>query len=602
MCGFLGKISFNEINKNLLEDGNKFTVCRGPDECKRLFGKFESIFDNSDNLNFDFIFNRLSILDLSDKGSQPMIYKSNQCISMFNGEIFNHKELRAELESKGIKFNSSHSDSEVVLKGLSTYGLDYVKKLRGQFAIAFYNSSLKKLYLIRDRLGQKPLYYIANKHSISFASNLKSLISIEQDVNIKEKSLIEYLSYGIVPSPNTLFENYYKIEPGQILEIKLVKDNILLNQHKYWDPIDFLDNKKFNKNLLFDLIDESTNIRNKADVDIAYFLSGGIDSTSIIKSAIKENKTINSYSIIYDDKKYDESIYINEVSEKYKTNHTNKKLSNSDISKIINETISALDEPYADPSIIPTYAMCKEISKSYKVAISGDGGDEAFGGYTRFQKSIGRKRNLRFLASLFNIYPYIFGTGNIFLRNSKNIIHSYSSFLVDKKLIKALGFKVPTTMESTIIPKNLNEINTIYLSDYYFFLSEMMLFKIDRMSMANSLEVRSPFLDNKLVEYMLSVNKNFLVSRNPKKVLKSRLIEDFSSVFINRKKMGFVFNVEEWVFANKKLIDSEVERLNLLKNDFKRVIKKLSYYKSKTNGLRIWKLYILAKYINNLDN
>ena len=241
MCGFLGKVSFGDCNHDNLIDQNELITCRGPDSKKILSNQ------NNDDILYTFIFNRLSILDLSEKADQPMVSKEFNSIVMFNGEIYNHKELRKDLEKKKIRFYANHSDTEVILNGLSYYGLDFVKRLRGQFSISFLDKKNRKIYLIRDRIGQKPLYYYSDKTSLIFGSNLLSLIKSIDKAFLDEGQIYQYLNYGMTSSPNTIFKGFFKVLPSEIIEINYSKDEFNINKRKYWNIEEKVDEKKFNE-------------------------------------------------------------------------------------------------------------------------------------------------------------------------------------------------------------------------------------------------------------------------------------------------------------------------------------------------------------------
>ena len=340
-----------------------------------IFGQFFDLYSNDDPLHFSFIFNRLSIVDLGLNTSQPMVSKEFKTSLMFNGEIYNHQQLRKEMVNDDIKFYSDHSDTEVVLNGLSAYGLDFLDKMIGQFSIVFHTVK-ETHYLIRDRLGQKPLFFKHDSNSIKFSSNLKSLIKLDSKFVVNKKSMNEYLKYNVVTAPNTIFEDTYKIEPGQYIIFDL-KDKITkVKTKKYWKPDKFIGNDKFEEDKFFDLFGDAIKLRQIADVPLANFLSGGIDSTAIVKSLYDNNANINTFSIGFENQKYDESEYSREVSKKYKTNHSEKIMNINNLQTLVEESILAFDEPYCDPSTVPSFLITKEMSKQYKTSISGDGGDE----------------------------------------------------------------------------------------------------------------------------------------------------------------------------------------------------------------------------------
>ena len=593
MCGFIGAFSKTNINKEQLELANKYIVCRGPDSLK------QSHIENSE-INYSFVFNRLSILDLSNKADQPM--NSGQNIIMFNGEIYNSFELRKKLESQNIHFKTNNSDTEVILKGIEKYGVDFVNQLRGMFAIFYLDQVNKVFYLIKDRLGQKPLYYFKNENSFSFSSNLKSLIKINKDKEISSEQLSEYLVYGAVSSPNTLFTNYRSIRPAEILKVDYSKNSFNITTSIYWDPENYLDNKKFEYDEFNNILSESINIRNIADVPIASFLSGGIDSTTIVNHLSKTDKQVNTFSVHVKNEKYDESKWSNEVAKKYNTNHRFVTIDSTIDNNIINKSIKSLDQPYADPSVVPSFILSEEISNHFKVALSGDGGDELLGGYKRLNLTLSNKNFLdQFISNFYSFYPAFMGTGNYFLSKSTDIKKSYTSFLEDQKLLNLLNLKNSSFKKNIVFNNNMDSYKQLLYADYKFYLPEMMLFKIDRTSMANSLEIRSPFVDHHLVEYIFSHDTDYYEPTRPKSILKDNLQKDFGLKFLDRSKQGFVFDIENWIYKNNNLIEETFKNGSLISNLNKNIINDLSRFKSRINAQRIWKLYVLEKYLEELD-
>lgn len=602
MCGFIGKVSFDEINSQEVLNCNNLIECRGPDERKQLNGNSTDSFRSYVDFNFSLVFNRLSIIDLSGSASQPMISKQFNSLILFNGEIFNHQYLRKELEKKDIKFFTDHSDTEVLLNGLSYYGLEFLNKVVGQFAIVFFDFNKNNVYLIRDRLGQKPLFYKLLPDSLTFSSNLKSLIALNKDKSIDETSLFTYLDLGVVPSPKTIIKDIHKLKPGEIVKFEFQNNKIKKSNIQYWNIEEFVSEEKFDSTKFFELFNDSVNSRLVSDVPVANFLSGGIDSTSLVKSLNDNGQSINTFSVAYDDQRYDETMWSSKVVQRYKTNHFSEKIFIDDVNEYIDESIEIFDEPYSDPSTLPSFMLSKLISRNYKVAISGDGGDELLGGYLRTKLTLNNKQ-LKFNLSekSFAIYNPIFGTGSKILSKSENLETRYRSFFHDKKLLNLLKINHTNREFKSIFKNQISDYKKLMLFEYKLYLSEMMMLKVDRTSMANSLEVRSPFVDHRLVEYILSTSPSYYDSNNSKVILKNYLATDFDSEFINRRKMGFVFNLEKWIFSNIDKIKDEFEKLNSY-NISKSTINKLSIVKSRINAQRIWRLYFMEKYLRSLDN
>ena len=596
MCGFLGSVTKHKIEKDSIIESNRCQICRGPDETKFLSG----VFINSE-FNFNLIFNRLAIIDLSDSASQPMYSEQFSTYIVFNGEIYNHIELREELE-KFARFKSSHSDTEVVLIGLSLYGAEFINRLKGQFSIVFLDLINQKVLLSRDRLGQKPLFYSLSNNELTFSTNLKSIYKMSKSNEIDEIQLNNYLNFGVIPSPFTLFKNIHKIKPATVKIFSLANDLKTEDEYEYWKLKSFVGNTEFNISKFKDKFIKSLELRMTADVPVSTFLSGGLDSTSIVKGLKEINTEVNTFSIVHRSSKYDERTWINQVVNKYKTNHFEVEIENN-LEENVFEAIDSLDEVYADPSIVPSYSLSKEIAKNFKVAISGDGGDELLAGYSRFQNSLIKKNLIEnYISKLYYFYPPYFGSGSKFLMKSKDNYISYFATLEDKKLMQILNLKSLNNLNNLFVSNEHNIYKNLMLKEYSFFLSEMMLLKVDRTSMANSVEVRSPFVDHELVEYFLNSEVDKYLLGNPKSILKKYLSEDFDESFLNRKKMGFSFNTEEWVYKNLITINEIINSGEIVNSIDKNIISKLSIIKTRINSHRIWKLLVLERYLESLKS
>ena len=484
--------------------------------------------------------------------------------------------------------------------GLSTHGLKYIDKLIGQFSIFFLDQNNKKAYLIRDRLGQKPLFYFSNQSDFIFGSNLKSLVKLSGDKEVDESSIIEYLNLGVVTSPNTIFKNHYKVEPGEILEFDLQK-SFKKSKVKYWSIEKFYGNDKFEQNRFNKLLVDSVEMRNVSDVPVANFLSGGIDSTLIVKLQSEITAQTNTYTVGYEDKKYDESTWAQEVSKKYSTNHFLDSVSDKEIDAMVSQAIHVFDEPYADPSTVPSYSISKLISQNYKVAISGDGGDELAAGYLRTHEVLNStKYNFNLVNGIFNLYPDFIGSGINIMKHSNNLSEANAAYFQDKKLLRLLGLDTTSDFFDRFTTMEYSPYKNLMFTEYKFYLSEQMMLKVDRTSMANSLEVRSPLVDHRLIEYMFSTSEDVYFKKEPKALFKQYLQTDFDEKFLERKKMGFVFNVENYIKNNIDTIQDVVfDGIDIFSKN-KSNIKKLSRIVSRTNALRYWKLFVLQSYLDSL--
>ncbi len=596
MCGFIGKISNTNINIENLIECNKKIICRGPDNTT-VFESRKSQLNFNSRKNYSFIFNRLSILDLTELANQPMYSKEFNSLILFNGEIFNHQKLRKELISKGLKFKTKNSDTEVLLLGISYYGKKYLNKLIGQFSIVFIDFSNNRLFMAKDRFSQKPLFYKLNPDELVFGSNLESIFGITDNNKISDENLNEYIQSNVIKSPNTIFENIFKLRPSEIIEIDIGEKIKIVDKSIYWEIDNYVNEKKFDKDEFYKLMFDAIHIRNRADVDIASFCSGGIDSTAIIKALNETNENINTFTVKFKNKKYDESQWSNQVAKKYNTNHFVEVLDSNIKLQEIDNIINDLDELYGDPSLIPTYIISKVMSEKYKVALSGDGGDELFGGYIHFNKLINNKKyNQNLISQIYKFYNPKKGSGTEILSRSSNLDIAHSSYFNDYKLLELLGI---TKVKPFLSKDNVveNEKKYLQIRDYKFYLTEMMMLKVDRASMANSLEVRSPFVDHRLVEYILShklYENNIYSSKN---LLKEFLSKDFSKEFLFREKKGFAFDVENWVNINKETVQEAFFYGSYIKKYNKKIFQELNQYKSRINGIRIWKLFLLEKYL-----
>lgn len=591
MCGFIGIASKEKINSSNLKSENKRIICRGPDETK--YFKEE----NSD-LSLELIFNRLSILELSKYGSQPLISKDNNYLLMFNGEIFNYIELKKYLEKFNVAFSSKNSDSEVLFQGLINEGHNFIDKLIGQFSIVFINKFKKEILLIRDRTGQKPLFYSFDTKNLYFSSNLISLSKISNQKDINKYGFEEFLNLGVVTSPNTIFQNIKKVNPGEIVKFNFA-ESIAMQTYKYWDPVKNISEKLDFKIKDFDeLISNSIEIRLRSDVPVAAFCSGGLDSTLIIKNLHKLGSKVPTFSVVNKNPKYDERQYISQVTNKYNTKNIIKEIDSETTFEDVLENIDNFDEPYMDVSNLPSSYIAKEISSKFKVAISGDGGDEIFFGYERFQNEFKLKKKLKYLTNLiYKIYPGWLGTGNEILKYSSDYLESYSSYFEDRKFLKVLGLSDKSNFKEKFLTNSNNKLKNLIIAENKFYLSEMMNLKVDRTSMMYSLEVRSPFVDHRLVEYLLSCKTKTIQYKPSKKYVKDILKKDFNNDFLDREKMGFVFDLEKLIYDNEVKIREILIMSKLKKYIPKLNINKLFLRKSRMNSQRIYKLIILARFL-----
>lgn len=598
MCGFIGSVTSSHLSENLLESCNERIECRGPDE--KIIIRNKTFGSNKQFHNL--IFNRLSIIDLSRQASQPMVSEQFNTLMTFNGEIYNHRELRKKLESYKVNFKSSHSDSETLLNGLSYFGIDFLKDVNGQFAIFLQNIDKKEYFLIRDRAGQKPLYYSYSNDQLYFGSDLKSVSKLSNNFSVSKDQLVNYLNFGTTITPDTFFENIQAVLPGECVKFSLnSSQQFIKDSFKYWELSEFLDEKEFKNEEFISLFEDSVWKRLESDVPVSSFVSGGLDSTAVVKALNKKSKNLNTFSMVTDSKNFDETEYMKQVVHKYKTNHSVEVINSNINFEEIKTIVLSFDDIIYDPSIIPTYLLSNNISKNYKVALSGDGGDELLSGYQHYVNFISNKNIPSSLSNVFySIYPGYFGSGNNILKYSSNWKSAFSSYYSDTKLLGLLRIHEFVSFEEIFLRNKENNWKSLMLTDHRFFLNEMMLKKIDRASMLNSLEIRSPFLDYRLFEYVASHSRSQSDYKfSPKKILKEYLSEDFNNQFLEREKMGFSIDVVELITKNKSeifetILNSELSQLYDLK-----FITKLLFINTRFNALRVWKLYCISLYLNN---
>ena len=532
-----------------------------------------------------------------------MVSSSLDSIIMFNGEIYNSKYLKTKKELKNYDFKTSHSDTETLLAGLEVSGIEYIKNLEGQFSFVYWNKKQKKIYFVKDRLSQKPLYFNLNNNTITLASNLKSILKILKNWTLNDSFVQQYIAYGVVFSPNTIFENIHKIEPAHYLELDYGGNKFKSSVKKYWEPTNFIDNKKFSQEEFLNIFSKSVEKRLVSDVPIASFLSGGLDSTSIVKKISELGHNVNTFSVVVDKSELNEETYIKKVVSKYNTNHSQIKVDASVSSENIFQALDCLDEPYGDPSIVPSYLLSNLISQEFKVAISGDGGDELLGGYSRMKNHL-IKRNIytNLYTQIYKIYPSLLGSGTKLRSFSNDFPDAQKSYIEDEKLVNFLYNSHINSESSISFIDNKYLYKSVLLNEYKYYLSEQMMFKVDRASMANSLEVRSPLVDNKLVEYILNTSHDYISKESQKLPLVDYLKEDFDNVFLNRPKQGFVFDYKIWVFENFNLLLDNIYESDLKNYFYGNKIKTLKKFKTRINALRIWRVFVLSNYLNSINS
>jgi len=546
MCGITG---FNWNDKKLINKITKELSHRGPE--------YQGSYTNQ---NVSLGHRRLSIIDLSDAGKQPMSTADNNLKIVFNGEIFNYEELKKDLIKKGHSFKSN-SDTEVLINGYSEYGKNILNKVNGQFSFAIYDKIKNKLFLARDQLGINPLYYYWDKKNFIFASEIKAIIPALDKLEFDQEQLNNYFIYGYTNSSNSIFKNIYKLAPGSYMEFNLDKNKFKINSY-FEFKYKYKNNEPTYEEFL-NLFEESVKSRLISDVPIGAFLSGGVDSSAVVAIASKYKKNLNTFSVSFDVDKFDESKYSKEISKKFKTKHRILKFNSKKLRSTIKKLVYHYDEPFGDPSAVPTFILSNFAKKHVTVSLSGDGADELFGGYTTYKNyrllSV-QKIYPRFINKL--IHPILFKI----VPHSKLYhffeIGSYPSKLKYARLMSGITrdqckryFNIDNKKSLSKYSKS-NEFNYLDFAqetDINQYLTNNCLAKVDRASLGNALEVRPPFLDKSIIEFASKLKPSLRVRKDITKFfLKKALRTILPKHILYRKKQGFAIPLKEYFGSELK--------------------------------------------------
>jgi asparagine synthase (glutamine-hydrolysing) len=555
MCGISGGVTNAPLSSEIIDKVHQIQFHRGPDSNGQE--KYQCL--NSQTLTM--LHQRLAIIDINH-GQQPMEDKEGSISIVFNGEIFNHNELRSELQDKGYLFKTDHSDTEVLIFLYKEFGKDMLEMLNGMFAFAIYDKEKEIIFLARDRVGIKPLYFSSQGNEFFFASELKTLIlgfGLKKEVNIQ--SLANYLSFQFIPAPHTIIKNIFKLKPAHFAIYDIRKSK--LNVQKYWD-LSFKQltmNKQDIKNRIFEQFKKSIKLWSMADVKSAISLSGGLDSSIIAHFMPKiSNTKLNSFSLGFKDNNplIDELPLAREMAKKIQSQHHEFEISANDVLDDLNQMAYFLDEPYAGG--LPSWFIYKAMSGKVKVAFTGTGGDELFGNYNKF--SIYESNYLRKSYYLLKRSNKNFWSAILDLKKYPKAAF-YHKFFHNHEILNMLNkdgmISTPDAiLENEIKNSQTNDArNFIPYVDFKMQLPEEFLHMTDRFSMAFSIEARTPLLDHKLIELVMSVSSSIRTKKNQPKYL---LKEIFSKVLpiniLNASKKGFVLPQSEWIKNElKELID-----------------------------------------------
>jgi asparagine synthase (glutamine-hydrolysing) len=568
MCGIAGLFDARgrrEFDRGLVQAMNEVQFHRGPDEGGLHFEPGVALAHR-----------RLSIIDLST-GQQPLFNEDGSVAVVFNGEIYNFQELVPELEGLGHVFHT-RSDTEVIVHAWEAWGVDCVQRFRGMFAFALHDRNRETLFMARDRLGVKPLFYsVLPDGSVAFGSELKVLMQLPNlDRRIDPCAVEEYFALGYVAEPRTIFQGARKLGPAETLTIR--RGEPIPEPRSYWDVRFTLDNPISVADATAELTErlrESIRLRMISEVPLGAFLSGGVDSSAVVAlMAGLSDEPVNTCSIGFDDPAFNESEFAQKVAQRYRTNHHIETVASDDFDLI--DTLAALyDEPYADSSAIPTYRVCQLARKHVTVALSGDGGDESFGGYRRYRLHmmeeklrgalpLGVRRPV--FGLLGRLYPKadwaprVFRAKTTFQALARDSVQAYfhSVSILREEMREKLfspGFRAQLAGYDAreVFSRHAANANTddplalVQYLDLKTYLIGDINTKVDRASMAHSLEVREPLMDHKLVEWLATLPSSLKVSgQEGKYLLKKAMEPHLPDDVLYRPKMGFSVPLARW--------------------------------------------------------
>lgn len=626
MCGFTGIYAFNEIGRFFsinLANANEALLHRGPDDAY-LFT------DNRVGIGH----RRLAIIDLSTDARQPMSDRSERYTIAFNGEIYNFKPLRQLLEGKGVSFQSN-SDTEVLLYLYIEFGEKCLDMLNGFFAFTIYDKEENSLFIARDRYGIKPLWYYHDEDKFLFSSELKSLLKFNIDKEVDYNAVYQFFQLNYIPAPHTIFKNTFKLLPGHFIKIKgrdiQIKQYYQLPTQEFQPMPSYQEaGKKF-----ISLLETSVKDRLVSDVPLGAFLSGGMDSSTIVALASRHVDHLNTFSIGYKDEPFfDETKYAQLVAKKYNTEHTVFQLTNDDLFESIGDILNSYAEPFADASAIPTHILSHKTRKKVTVALSGDGGDELLAGYQKYTgewlaRNGGIKANL--VQSFMPLLKSLPKNRNSFFGNKVRQLHRFGEImnlspqerywhlctwrsekdtqsLLSEEAIEKINYEQLSLWKNDLL-KDIGgkEFNEVLRTDFHLLLPNDMLYKVDSMSMANSLEVRVPFLDHQVVDYAFQLKDKYKIEGNFKK----KLLQDFAKPLLpnelyKRPKKGFDVplakayktTLRSWI-EKELLEDSFIEEQNIFNMAHIKDLKNTIFTKTNYDQNQVWGILCFQNWWKN---
>ena len=622
MCGISGFIDFNnQSTSKVLVKMTDTLYHRGPD------GSGYEFFQNN-NYQLGFGHQRLSIIDLSEAGKQPMNFK--HLWITFNGEVYNYKEIKNELIALNHHFKG-HSDTEVILHAYAQWGISCIEKFIGMFAFVIYDDISKEIYCVRDRAGIKPFFYYWQDGLFLFASELKAFHEhpqFKKEINLD--AVAAFMQFGNVPTPHCIFKNCYKLKPGHYLKFSLPTSEILI--HKYWDVYDAYNKPKLDisfaeaKIETEKILKSAFDYRMVSDVPVGVFLSGGYDS-ACVTALLQKDRTekLKTFTIAVPDIGLNEAPYARDVAKHIGTEHFEYECNHQDALDLIDDLPFFYDEPFADSSAIPTTLVCKMAKKQVTVALSADAGDEIFAGYNRYDYMMKHGKKLNQLPQFIRkeisgIMSSIPADKIPVLKNKYNFHNRYEKLKVllndpsPKNMMLSLSKQYDDSQLKHLLKCAFNNLDTAYLSDalqieynsplsymmaidYQTYLLDDILQKVDRASMTASLEGREPFLDHRIIEWAAQLPDHYKYYKGSKKYILKEIVHQYiPKELMDRPKMGFAVPIEKWLMHDLKekvlyyLDDQKIEQENIFEV---RAIQKLKtdFYSGKREyANKIWYL------------
>ena len=591
MCGISGFLHLDkerEAGDAILKKMNDVIAHRGPDGEGFYLKK-----------NIALGHRRLAIIDLNT-GNQPMYSDNRQIILVFNGEIYNYIELREELIVLGNKFTTT-SDTEVIINAYKTWGMDCQNHFNGMWAFALWDESLNRLFISRDRIGEKPLYYSTFDNTLIFGSEIKTILAYGVPQKPRMEMTELYLSMSFIPAPYTFFENIQQLMPGNYL----LADCNGIKEATYWSlpditEKDLITDKDYIEKEFARLFNDSIRIRMRSDVAFGAFLSGGLDSSSVVSVMANHTaKPIQTFTMGFNNKQFDERGLAKLVSEKYHTSHHEGLVTSEQFDETLNKVLFQYDEPFGDASAIPTGQISKYAARYVKMVLTGDGGDEVLSGYTIYQGELFAKKYQRLPGPIRKLLPALALVsaapfrGNVrYKLNRVSKVLQSSDQPFEKRLLSKLCYTTPENLAKIVAP----ESNSISFFDFYnaimkdcrfkdpfyklmYFQHKVtlpgdMLTKVDRMSMAYSIETRVPFLDHRIIELLFTVHKSLKTNGHINKIILRNAIANDSlpKELLAASKKGFSVPLRDW-FKEEDL-NKKIKNILLTNNDNRAYISK----------------------------